>query len=83
MSAHFLARLFNLIIETGTVPDKFGLSYTIPLLKGNFGSMSKFLAASDFRGMSISIFNNQLQFLRIAFFKDINTFSSHQITNLV
>ena len=50
----FLARLFNLIIETGTVPDKFGLSYTIPLLKANSGSMSKSLTASDFRGISIS-----------------------------
>lgn len=28
----FLTRLFNLMIETGIVPDKFGLSYTIPLL---------------------------------------------------
>ena len=31
----FLAKLFNIIMETGIVPDKFGLSYTIPLLKGN------------------------------------------------
>ena len=50
----FLAKLFNLIIETGTVPDKFGLSYTIPLPKGNTASMSKSLTASDFRGISIS-----------------------------
>jgi exonuclease III len=50
----FISKLFNLIIETGTVSDKFGLSYTIPLLKGNTGSMSKSLTASDFRGISIS-----------------------------
>lgn len=50
----FLAKLFNLIIETGIVPEKFGLSYTIPLLKGNTGSMAKSLAVSDFRGISIS-----------------------------
>ena len=29
-----LAKLFNLIMETGIVPENFGLSYTIPLLKG-------------------------------------------------
>jgi len=29
-SANFLAELFNLIMETGIVPDEFGLSYTIP-----------------------------------------------------
>jgi exonuclease III len=50
----FLAKLFNLIIDTGIVPEKFGLSYTIPLLKGNTGSMGKSLAVSDFRGISIS-----------------------------
>ena len=47
----FLTRLFNLMIETGIVPDKFGLSYTIPLLKGNSGSITKSLTASDFRGI--------------------------------
>ena len=36
------------------MPDKFGLSYTIPLPKGNTASMSKSLTASDFRGISIS-----------------------------
>jgi exonuclease III len=50
----FLAKLFNFIMATGTVPDKFGLSYTIPLLKGNGGSMSKSLTVNDFRGISIS-----------------------------
>ena len=47
----FLAELFNLIIETCIVPDKFGLSYTIPYYKT--GSVSKSLTASDFRGISI------------------------------
>ena len=28
-----LAKLFNLIIEIGEVPNNFGLSYTVPLLK--------------------------------------------------
>jgi Reverse transcriptase (RNA-dependent DNA polymerase) len=50
----FLAKLFNLIMETGIVPGNFGLSYTIPLLKGNGGCMSKSLTVNDFRGISIS-----------------------------
>jgi exonuclease III len=50
----FLAKLFNLVMGTGTVPANFGLSYTIPLLKGNTGSMSKQLTVNDFRGISIS-----------------------------
>lgn len=49
-----LAKVFNLVMETGIVPEQFGLSYTIPLLKGNTGSMSKHLTANDFRGISIS-----------------------------
>ena len=48
-----LAKLFNIIMETGIVPEKFGLSYTVPLLKGNIG-MSKSLTVTDFRGISIS-----------------------------
>ena len=49
----FLATLFNFIIETGTRQVWF-LSYAIPLIKGNTGSMSKSLTAADFRGISIS-----------------------------
>jgi Reverse transcriptase (RNA-dependent DNA polymerase) len=49
-----LAKLFNLVMETGIVPEQFGLSYTIPLLKGNTRSMSKQLTVNDFRGISIS-----------------------------
>ena len=62
-----MAQLFNLIIETGVIPDKFKSScmaakqikreyieYIVPLLKGNTGNMSKSLTASDFRGISIS-----------------------------
>ena len=49
-----LAKLFNLIFEIGKVPDNFGLSYTVPLLKGNNTNMSKSLTANDFRGISIS-----------------------------
>jgi len=46
-----LAKLFNCMMHYGKVPDQFGLSYTIPLLKGN---LSKHATANDFRGISIS-----------------------------
>ena len=49
-----LARFFNLIIRAGYVPSKFGLSYTVPLLKGSLNSRSKNLTCDDFRGISIS-----------------------------
>jgi hypothetical protein len=49
-----LSKLFNLIMEVGKVPDNFGSSYTIPLLKANYTSMSKSLSVNDFRGISIS-----------------------------
>ena len=64
------------------MPDKFGLSYTILLLKGNTASMSKSLTASDiYRHINIALFFQK--YLRIVFFRDINIFSLHQITNLV
>ena len=49
-----LARFFNLIIRSGYVPTQFGLSYTVPLLKGSLNSRSKNLTCDDFRGISIS-----------------------------
>jgi hypothetical protein len=49
-----LAKLFNLMMRTGHVPDSFGASYTIPLLKGNASTCSKNLCTDDFRGISIS-----------------------------
>jgi len=49
-----LSKLFNLAIESGKVPHGFGLSYTIPLLKGSNLITSKSLTVNDFRGISIS-----------------------------
>jgi len=49
-----LAKLFNLMMEVGYVPDDFHYSYTIPLPKGNCSSVSKSLSVDDFRGISIS-----------------------------
>jgi exonuclease III len=48
-----LAKLFNWIMRAGHVPSQFGLSYTIPLLKGN-SSSNKRLSVHDYRGISIS-----------------------------
>jgi len=49
-----LSKLFNLAIQSGKVPHSFGLSYTIPLIKGSNLITSKSLTVSDFRGISIS-----------------------------
>lgn len=50
----FLTKLFNLCMKCGRVPDDFGRSYTIPLLKDDRNSASKTLTVEDFRGISIS-----------------------------
>ena len=47
-----LARLFNLILKIGHVPNQFGMSYTVPLIKVN--GCTKNLSVDDFRGISIS-----------------------------
>ena len=49
-----LAKLFNIMLYNGHVPDSFGLSYTVPLLKDSASSYSKSVTADDFRGISIS-----------------------------
>jgi len=36
-----LAKLFNLFIRCGHVPAAFGISYTVPLLKGSSSNYSK------------------------------------------
>jgi hypothetical protein len=41
-------------MRSGYVPTQFGLSYTVPLLKGSLISRSKNLSCDDFRGISIS-----------------------------
>jgi hypothetical protein len=54
-----LAKLFNLLIRVGFVPDKFGSSFTVSLFKVN--NKSKLLTFDDFHGSSISI---QYSFLK-------------------
>ena len=47
-----LAKLFNLMVLHGYVPDSWGLSYTVPLLKEK--NSCKSLKSDYFRGISIS-----------------------------
>jgi hypothetical protein len=42
------------MLKYGCVPDDFGLTYTVPLLKGRNCSLSKSLTVDDFRGIAIS-----------------------------
>ena len=56
-NAHYLlpcalVKLFNLIILHGYIPDSWGLSYTVPLLKDK--NSYKSLRTDDFCGISIS-----------------------------
>lgn len=50
--AGLLAKLFNLCLAVGCIPDAFCFSYTVPLLKCAAGS--KNMTVDDFRGISIS-----------------------------
>ena len=49
-----LLKLFNIMMDYGCVPDEFGLTYTIPLLKSSYSTQNKALSFDDFRGISIS-----------------------------
>jgi len=49
-----LAKLFNLCISAGCVPESFGRSYTVPILKDKHAAFSKTITVDDFRGISIS-----------------------------
>jgi len=47
-------KLFNLCLSAGYVPQPFGLSYTVPIIKGSISATSRELDVNDFRGISIS-----------------------------
>ena len=47
------SKLFNFIITSGHIPQKLGMSFTVPLLKGD-SICGRSVNAEDFRGMSIS-----------------------------
>ena len=48
-----LAKLFNMMMHIGHVPQKFGQSYTVPVLKNSDSVYSKSVTVDDFRGISI------------------------------
>jgi len=49
-----LAKLFNMMMHIGHVPQKFGQSYTVPILRNSDNVYSKSVNVDDFRGISIS-----------------------------
>jgi len=49
-----MAKLFNLFLQCGDVPNDFSRSYTIPILKDSKNGLSKSLSMDDFRGITIS-----------------------------
>ena len=48
------AKLFNMMTYIGHVPLRFGVSYTVPILKNSDSVYSKSVTVDDFRGISIS-----------------------------
>ena len=49
-----LCKLFNFMLHCSHVPDCFGMSYTVPIMKNNVNINSKTITVDDFRGISIS-----------------------------
>jgi len=49
-----LAELFNLMMDLGHVPQSFGLSYTVSILKNSNSIYCKSVTVNDFREISIS-----------------------------
>ena len=72
-----LAKLFNWFMHIGRVPSHFGISYTIPLLKGHTGCNRK-LSVQDFRDISISpVVSNVFEHCILRRFSDLlNTHDS-------
>jgi len=49
-----LAKLLGLRVSAGCVPESYGRSYTIPILKDKNTVLSKTITVDDFRDISIS-----------------------------
>jgi len=49
-----MCKLFNFMIHCSQVPDCFGMSYTVPIMKNNVNTNNKTITFDDFRGISIS-----------------------------
>jgi len=69
-----LAKLFNLFVSTGHIPNNFGQSYTVPIPKCD--SRCRSLSVDDFRGISISPIISKLFEMSI-----LNRFSSYFVTS--
>jgi len=64
-------------MEIGSVPEDFGLTYTVPLPKNSHSNFAKSVTVDDFRGISIS------QVISKVFGKCVlKCFLLHQIINL-
>jgi len=74
-----LAKVFNLMMDAGHVPEDFGYSYTIPLPKGNCSTISKSLSVEDFRGISISpVISKAFEHCALNKYNDFFRTSDHQ-----
>ena len=72
-----LAKLFNLCFSSGIVPDQFGFSYTVPLLKNSMSS--KNITVDDFRGISINpVISKVFEHCLLRRFSDFFVKSSNQ-----
>ena len=49
-----LCKLFNFMIHCSHVPDCFGMSYAVPIMKNNVNTNNRTITFDDFRGISIS-----------------------------
>jgi len=73
------AKLFNLMITHSHVPDSFGMSYTVPILKANCNMYGKPLTVDDFRGISISpVLSKVLEHCILDRYGDFFVTSNHQ-----
>jgi hypothetical protein len=65
----FLAKLYNLMMQVGKVPDSFGLSYTNLLLTVKTSYTSKTLSFNNFSGITISCLLSKLfEYLLLAIY---------------
>ena len=47
-----LAKLFNLMMQSGNVPPQFSESHTVPIIKKNYNVYNKSITVDDFRVIS-------------------------------
>ena len=62
--ATILSKLFNLIITSGHIPSKFGMSFTVSLLKGD-SICGRSVNVEDFRGILALLYLRYLNILSL------------------